>query len=55
VGFTDSARPLWIINVALGLVITVLAVTSTSARAARSAQQLAPLIENDAIAVAHAR
>ncbi len=55
VGFTDSARPLWIINVVLGLVITVLAVTSTSARATRSAQNLAPLIENGGIAVAHAR
>ncbi|MCB0923405.1 MAG: MFS transporter [Mycobacterium sp.] len=51
-GFTDSARPLWIITIVLGLVITVLAVTSTSARADRSAQQLAPLIENDDIAVA---
>lgn len=55
VGFTDAARPLWIINVVLGLVITVLAVTSTSARAARSAQQLAPLIESGGIAVARGR
>ena len=44
VGFTEAARPLWIINVALGLIITVLAVTSTSARAKVSAQRLAPLI-----------
>jgi EmrB/QacA subfamily drug resistance transporter len=44
VGFTEAARPLWIINVGLGLVITVLAVTSTSARAKVSAQRLAPLI-----------
>lgn len=44
VGFTEAARPLWIINVVLGLVITVLAVTSTSARAKVSAQRLAPLI-----------
>lgn len=46
VGFTEAARPLWIINVALGLVITVLAVTSTSARAKLSAQRIAPLIED---------
>jgi MFS family permease len=38
VGFTDAARPLWLINVGLGLVISVLAVTSTSSRARRSAE-----------------
>jgi MFS family permease len=54
VGFTESARPLWIINVVLGLVITVLAVTSTSARAKLSAQRLAPLIADGGIGVARA-
>lgn len=54
VGFTEAARPLWIINVVLGLAITVLAVTSTSARAKRSAQRLAPLIEDREIEVARA-
>lgn len=53
-GFTDAARPLWLINAVLGLVITVLAVTSTSARAQRSAQRLAPLIEGRSPEVAHA-
>lgn len=52
VGFTDSARPLWMINIALGLVVTVLALTSTSARAKRSAERLAPLIEDRALGVA---
>lgn len=54
VGFTEAARPLWIINVALGLVITVLAVTSTSTRAKLSAQRLAPLIADGGIGVARA-
>ena len=45
VGFTDAARPLWFINIGLGLVITVLAVASTSARAKMSADRVAPLIE----------
>jgi len=52
VGFTDAARPLWTINAVLGLVITVLAVTSTSTRAKKSAQQLAPLIEDRQLEVA---
>ncbi len=52
VGFTEAARPLWIINVVLGLVITVLAVTSTSARAKVSAQRLAPLIADGGRGVA---
>ncbi len=42
--FTDAARPLWWVSVALGLCIVVLAVLSTSARAYRSADRLAPLI-----------
>lgn len=52
VGFTEAARPLWMINVVLGLVITVLAVTSTSARAKLSAQRLAPLIAGDRMGLA---
>ena len=42
--FTASARPLWFVSIGLGLVITVLAVTSTSDRARRSAERLVPLI-----------
>jgi EmrB/QacA subfamily drug resistance transporter len=53
VGFTDAARPLWLINVGLGLVISVLAVTSTSSRARRSAERLAPLIDDRELRLAH--
>lgn len=42
--FADAARPLWWVSVALGLCIVVLSVLSTSARAQRSAERLAPLI-----------
>lgn len=52
VGFTDAARPLWFINICLGLVITALAVASTSARAKLSAERLVPLIEGRGIEVA---
>lgn len=41
---TDSSRPLWLFTLALGLVIAVLAIISTSPRAQRSAERLAPLI-----------
>jgi EmrB/QacA subfamily drug resistance transporter len=44
VDFAVAARPLWLICAGLGLVIIVLAVYSTSARALRSAERLAPLI-----------
>jgi EmrB/QacA subfamily drug resistance transporter len=44
VGFAVAARPLWLICAGLGLVVIVLAVYSTSARALRSAERLAPLI-----------
>ena len=54
VGFTDAARPLWMINIGLGLAITVLAMTSTSLRAKRSAQRLTPLIEDGEVEVARA-
>jgi EmrB/QacA subfamily drug resistance transporter len=42
--FTDAARPLWWVSAGLGLCIVVLSVLSTSARAYRSAERLAPLI-----------
>lgn len=52
--FADAARPLWGVCIGLGLVITVLAIASTSARARLSAQRLAPLIEDRRIEVTHA-
>jgi MFS family permease len=42
--FAAAARPLWFVCAGLGLVITVLAFSSTSRRAMRSAELLAPLI-----------
>ena len=42
--FAVAARPLWLICAGLGLVIIALGVYSTSARALRSADRLAPLI-----------
>ncbi|BBZ77678.1 MFS transporter [Mycolicibacterium anyangense] len=50
--FTATARPLWYINIVLGLAIAVLAITSTSARARRSAERLAPLIDDQRIGAA---
>ncbi|BBZ08966.1 MFS transporter [Mycolicibacterium doricum] len=47
--FATAARPLWFVCVALGLVITALAVYSTSGRAMRSADRLAPLISGDVV------
>jgi EmrB/QacA subfamily drug resistance transporter len=44
VDFAVAARPLWMICAALGLVILALALFSTSARALRSAERLAPLV-----------
>jgi len=44
VDFAVAARPLWLICAGLGLVILALAVFSTSARALRSADELAPLV-----------
>lgn len=46
--FAESADPLWLFTLALGLVITALAVFSTSPRAERSAERLAPLISSTA-------
>ena len=51
--FLDATRPLWFIGVALGLVVAGLAVFSTSERARRSAEYLAPLIEDRRIEDAH--
>lgn len=42
--FAVAARPLWFVCAALGLVIVALGVVSTSGRALRSAEKLAPLI-----------
>jgi EmrB/QacA subfamily drug resistance transporter len=42
--FAVAARPLWFVCAALGLVIIALGVVSTSTRALRSAEKLAPLI-----------
>ena len=42
--FSTAARPLWFVCVALGFVILALGVYSTSQRAQRSADRLAPLI-----------
>jgi len=42
--FADAARPLWWVSIGLGLCIVVLSIVSTSERAHRSAQRLAPLI-----------
>jgi len=43
--FSAAAQPLWYICAALGVTIFVLGIFSTSARATRSAQRLAPLID----------
>jgi MFS family permease len=44
--FAAAARPLWYICAALGVTIFVLGMFSTSARATRSAERLAPLIDH---------
>ena len=46
--YTADARPLWLMCAMLGLVITTLAVWSTSRPAIRSAERLAPLIAGTA-------
>ncbi|HEX2213247.1 MAG TPA: MFS transporter [Mycobacterium sp.] len=45
--FAEAARPLWIICAALGLTIVALGFYSTSGRALRSADRLAPLVAAD--------
>ena len=44
VDFAAAARPLWFVCVAMGVVVFVLGLVSTSARAVRSAERVAPLI-----------
>jgi MFS family permease len=44
VDFAVSARPLWFVCAGLAVMIAVLAIVSTSARALKSAERLAPLI-----------
>ena len=53
VDFVHASRPLWFVGVGLGLVVAALAVFSTSARARRSAERLAPLIEDRRIEGVH--
>ena len=43
--FAVAARPLWYVCAALGVIIFVLGAFATSARATRSAERLAPLID----------
>jgi predicted MFS family arabinose efflux permease len=47
--YTADARPLWLLCAMLGLVITALAIWSTSPSAIRSADRLAPLIAGPAL------
>ncbi|MCW2689311.1 MAG: drug resistance transporter, EmrB/QacA subfamily [Mycobacterium sp.] len=44
IDFAAAARPLWIVCVGVGLSITALAMISTSSRAIRSAERVAPLV-----------
>jgi len=46
--FATAARPLWFACVGLGVTIFALGILSTSPRALRSAERLAPLIEGPA-------
>lgn len=55
VDFMSAARPLWLLCVGLGVLITVLGFVSTSPRALASAQRLVPLIEGQQKAAAHVR
>jgi EmrB/QacA subfamily drug resistance transporter len=50
--FAAAARPLWFVCVALGVVVFALGFYSTTRRAVRSAERLAPLIESPAAKVA---
>lgn len=44
IDFAAASRPLWFVAAALGVVITALAIVSTSRPAIRSAERLAPLV-----------
>jgi EmrB/QacA subfamily drug resistance transporter len=56
-GFAAAARPLWFVCIALGLIILGVGLFSTSQRALRSAERLAPLVAGrpDPVAGAHVR
>ncbi|UXA20950.1 MFS transporter [Mycobacterium sp. SMC-4] len=56
-GFAAASRPLWLVCTALGGVILALGVFSTSGRAVRSAERLAPLVSGtvDPVSGAHVR
>lgn len=53
--FADASRPLWFVCVGLGVVIIALGLFSTSERAMRSADRLAPLIAGTPAAKVDAR
>ena len=55
--FATTARPLWFVCIALGLVILGMGIFSTSQRALRSAERLAPLIAgaSDPVSGTHVR
>ncbi|TFV56215.1 DHA2 family efflux MFS transporter permease subunit [Mycobacterium sp. PS03-16] len=53
--FAAAARPLWFVCIGLGVVITALGFYSTSPRAVRSADRLAPLIAGDTATAGAAR
>lgn len=55
--FATAARPLWFVCIALGLVILAVGFLSTSQRAVRSAERLAPLVAGapDPVSGAHVR
>jgi EmrB/QacA subfamily drug resistance transporter len=48
--FATASRPLWWVCIALGVVIIAVGMYSTSDRAKRSAERLAPLISGEAVA-----
>lgn len=54
VDFAAAARPLWLVCAVLGVVVFGLGIFSTSARAMRSAERLAPLIAGPAHGVGRA-
>lgn len=44
--FTETSDHLWWLGIAVGIAVTGLAISSTSARAVRTAQRLSPLLES---------
>ncbi|MFB1294875.1 MFS transporter [Mycobacterium sp. pW049] len=53
--FAAAARPLWFVCAAMGVVIVMLGFSSTSPRAIRSAERLAPLVAGTPRSTAHVR